>query len=100
MNFFVSTTPQFYREKNLMKNFDTLTYFSMVLEGVQGFSRILPCTVLTNASVHMVVEHPDFFWFLILQESMNLLIVRCTIFRVALTLFKALWILGFSFLKK
>ena len=97
MNFFVSTTPQFYRKKILMKNFDTLTYFSMVLEEVQGFFLILLCTVLTNASVHMVVGHPDFFRFLILQESVNLLIVRYTICWVTLTLFKALSISGFFF---
>ena len=90
MNFFGSTTLQFYRKKNLMKNFDTLTYFSMVLEGVQGFFLTLLCPVLTNASVHMVVGHPDFFRFLILQESVNLLIVRYTICWVTLTLFKAL----------
>jgi len=44
-----------------MENFDSLSYFAMVLEDMQGFFQILLCTVLTNASVHMVVGHPDFF---------------------------------------
>jgi len=73
-----------------MENFVILHYFAMILEDMQRFFLILLCTVLTNASVHMVVGHPDFFRFLILQESVNLLIVRYTICRVTLTLFKAL----------
>ena len=73
-----------------MENFDSLSYFAMVLEDMQGFSLIQPCTVLTNASVHMMVGHPDFFRFLILKDSMNPLIVPYTICRVILMLFKAL----------
>ena len=73
-----------------MENFDILHYFAMILKDMQGFFLILLCTALTNASVHMVVGHPDFFWFLILKESVNLFIVRDTICRVTLTLFKAL----------
>ena len=90
INVFVSKTLQLCRKKISMENFDSLSYFAMVLEDMQGFFLILLCTVLTNASVHMVVGHPDFFRFLILQKSVNLLIVRFTICRVTLTLFKAL----------
>ena len=90
INFFVSTTLQLCRKKISLENFDSLSYFNMVLEDMQEFSLILPCTVLANASVHMMVGHPDFFRFLILKDSINPLIVPYTICRVILTLFKAL----------
>ena len=90
INFFASTTLQLYGKKISMENFDSLSYFARIIEDMSGFSLILPCTVLTNANVHMMVGHPDFFRFLILKDSMNPLIVPYTICRVILTLFKAL----------
>ena len=61
ISFFISPALLLTKKKILTENFDTLLYFAMVLEDMQGFFLILLCTVLTKASVHMVDGHLDFF---------------------------------------
>ena len=63
-----------------MENFDSLNCYTVLLEDLYGFLLILLLAVLASAGVHMVVEHLDFFRFLILSVSVNLLIVRHTSF--------------------